>query len=158
MGATNCLELLSLSNLPILSEDRNESVTKTFDPSKGSFPLVFGGGQTITANPEPFVDFFDFFALGDGEDTLPLVAKKVSEAKELQLSRDDVLLKLAQEVPGVYVPKFFKRLEDGSVRRIREDIPARPTRQVCTSDRMVAFHGAEVWVYVVVLTHVLSPH
>lgn len=25
------------------------------------------GGPTATSNPEPFSDFFDFFAIGDGE-------------------------------------------------------------------------------------------
>ena len=38
-----------------------------------SYPLIFAGGPTATSNPEPFADFFDFFALGDGEDLLPEV-------------------------------------------------------------------------------------
>lgn len=36
-----------------------------WDPAAGSWPLVFAGGPTATSNPEPFADFFDFFALGE---------------------------------------------------------------------------------------------
>jgi len=132
MGATNCLELLSLASIPILAEDRQDQDDRPFDVEKGSQPLVFAGGQTATANPEPFADFFDFVALGDGEDVLPLIAEKVKECKALRMSRFDTLLVLAKEVPGIYVPMFYKRHEDGSVRRIREDVPARPIRQVAT--------------------------
>lgn len=49
-------------------QDRQESTEKAWDVSKGSFPLIFAGGPTATSNPEPFADFFDFFALGDGEE------------------------------------------------------------------------------------------
>jgi radical SAM superfamily enzyme YgiQ (UPF0313 family) len=46
------------------------------DSSQGSrtrsddHPLVFGGGPVLTANPEPFADFFDVILLGDGENLL----------------------------------------------------------------------------------------
>lgn len=130
LGATNCLQLLSLAGIPISRDDRQDAGAKPFDVLDGSYPLVFAGGQTVTANPEPFADFFDFFALGDGEDTLPLIARKVVEYKKLRLTRSEVLLHLAQEVPGIYVPQFYARNSDGSVRRTRDDVPARPQRQV----------------------------
>mmetsp|Transcript_35060 Transcript_35060/g.139227 ORF Transcript_35060/g.139227 Transcript_35060/m.139227 type:complete len:873 (+) Transcript_35060:717-3335(+) len=132
MGATNCLELMSLSSIPISWAERNADPSKPFDVSSGSYPLIFGGGQTVTANPEPFAEFFDFFALGDGEEVLPAIARKVDECKMLGLSRVEVLVKLAQDVPGIYVPMFYSMHEDGSVRRNRDDIPARPQRQVAT--------------------------
>ena len=31
-------------------------------------PLVFAGGPVVSANPEPYKEFFDFFIIGDGED------------------------------------------------------------------------------------------
>jgi radical SAM superfamily enzyme YgiQ (UPF0313 family) len=53
-----------------LPQERQEEAGKPWDPAAGSAPLVFAGGPTATSNPEPFADFFDFFALGDGEELL----------------------------------------------------------------------------------------
>ncbi|HAC65464.1 MAG TPA: B12-binding domain-containing radical SAM protein, partial [Cyanothece sp. UBA12306] len=61
LGATNILEMLDLAAIPLTWHERTQ----------GDYPLVFAGGQTATSNPEPFADFFDFFALGDGEELLP---------------------------------------------------------------------------------------
>ncbi|MGD1921902.1 MAG: B12-binding domain-containing radical SAM protein, partial [Pleurocapsa sp.] len=61
LGATNMLEMLSLANIPLTWKEREE----------GNYPLIFAGGQTATSNPEPYADFFDFIALGDGEELLP---------------------------------------------------------------------------------------
>ena len=78
------------------------------------FPLIFAGGQTATSNPEPYADFFDFIALGDGEELLPEIGLIVQEGKRGGLTTEELLLDLAQ-VPGVYVPKFYSMAEDGSV-------------------------------------------
>lgn len=51
-------------------QERQEEAGKPWDPAAGSAPLIFAGGPTATSNPEPFADFFDFFALGDGEELL----------------------------------------------------------------------------------------
>ena len=42
-----------------------------WDVEKGSYPLVFAGGPTATSNPEPFADFYDYFAIGDGAEHGP---------------------------------------------------------------------------------------
>ena len=63
MTYTNVLEMLSLSQIPVLAAERNES-----------HPLVIAGG-TCVLNPEPIADFFDFFVIGDGEEVvLELIA------------------------------------------------------------------------------------
>jgi radical SAM superfamily enzyme YgiQ (UPF0313 family) len=72
-----------------------------------SLPLIFAGGQTATSNPEPYADFFDFFAMGDGEECLPEIGVVLKAAKEAGKSRQAMLLDLAQQVPGVYVPQFY---------------------------------------------------
>ena len=54
-------------------------------------PLIFAGGPTATSNPEPFAAFFDFIALGDGEELLPEIGLVVSEARASGLSRRELL-------------------------------------------------------------------
>lgn len=64
-------------NIPISWKERlGDSARPTpwnVDEDPSATPLVFAGGPTATSNPEPFADFFDYFALGDGEDLLPEV-------------------------------------------------------------------------------------
>ena len=67
LGATNILEMLALAQIPLTWQERDQN--GTFNVEQGSWPLIFAGGQTATSNPEPYADFFDFVALGDGEET-----------------------------------------------------------------------------------------
>ncbi|NJL01997.1 MAG: TIGR03960 family B12-binding radical SAM protein [Spirulinaceae cyanobacterium SM2_1_0] len=119
LGATNILEMLDLAGIPLTWPERAET----------DAPLIFAGGQTATSNPEPYADFFDFIALGDGEELLPEIGLVIAEGKAAGLSREDLLLDLAQ-VPGVYVPRFYDLTEDGSVKPNRPDVPARILRRV----------------------------
>ncbi|MDB9315263.1 TIGR03960 family B12-binding radical SAM protein [Spirulina sp. CS-785/01] len=119
LGGTNILEMLDLAGIPLTWQDRKNT----------DFPLIFAGGQTATSNPEPFADFFDFIALGDGEELLPEIGLIIEEGKKAGLSREDLLLDLAQ-VPGVYVPMFYDMAEDGSVHPNRPDVPKRILRRV----------------------------
>jgi radical SAM family uncharacterized protein/radical SAM-linked protein len=127
LGATNILEMLSLAGIPLTWQERAQA----FAPESGAWPLVFAGGQTATSNPEPYADFFDFVALGDGEELLPEIALVMEEGKAAGLSREALLLDLAQ-VPGVYVPRFYDMAEDGSVHPNRPDVPVRVLRRVAT--------------------------
>nr|WP_278003658.1 TIGR03960 family B12-binding radical SAM protein [Nodosilinea sp. TSF1-S3] len=129
LGATNLLEMLSLAGIPLTWQERDQG--GAFAPEAGSWPLVFAGGQTATSNPEPYADFLDFVALGDGEELLPEIALVVEEGRAAGLSREALLLDLAQ-VPGVYVPRFYNMAADGSVHPNRPDVPARVLRRVAT--------------------------
>ncbi|MFM7440847.1 MAG: B12-binding domain-containing radical SAM protein, partial [Snowella sp.] len=71
LGATNILEMLDLAQIPFIWQEREQ----------GNYPLIFAGGQTATSNPEPYADFFDFIALGDGEELLPEIGLIVEESK-----------------------------------------------------------------------------
>ncbi|NES81505.1 MAG: TIGR03960 family B12-binding radical SAM protein, partial [Moorea sp. SIO2B7] len=124
LGATNILEMLDLAGIPLTWKDRAE-----FDISE--IPLIFAGGQTATSNPEPYADFLDFVDLGDGEELLPEIGLVIEEGKAAGLSREALLLDLAQ-VPGVYVPQFYDMTEDGSVKPNRPDVPKRILRRVAT--------------------------
>jgi len=121
LGATNILEMLDLAQIPFTWREREQ----------GTYPLIFAGGQTATSNPEPYADFFDFIALGDGEELLPEIGLIVEEGKNQGLSKESLLLDLAQ-IPGVYVPRFYDVAPDGSVHPNRPDVPPRILRRVAT--------------------------
>ncbi len=121
LGATNILEMLDLVGIPLTREERDT----------GNYPLIFAGGQTATSNPEPYTDFFDFIALGDGEELLPEIGLVLEEGKANCLSREELLLDLAQ-IPGVYVPKFYNLAPDGSVQPNNPHVPKRILRRVAT--------------------------
>jgi len=88
------LDLLEKLGIPLCSHDRQDGD-----------PLVFGGGPVLTANPEPFAEFFDVVLLGDGEELIPTLT---AAAKRLRgQSRSAQLLALAQ-IPGIYVPQLYQ--------------------------------------------------
>ncbi|MDJ0657986.1 MAG: TIGR03960 family B12-binding radical SAM protein [Crocosphaera sp.] len=119
LGATNILEMLDLAQIPLTWKERDS----------GNYPLIFAGGQTATSNPEPFAEFFDFMALGDGEELLPEIGLILEQGKENHLSKEALLLDLAQ-IPGVYVPRFYDVTEAGEVIPNRPDVPPRILRRV----------------------------
>ncbi|WGV26418.1 TIGR03960 family B12-binding radical SAM protein [Halotia branconii] len=121
LGATNILEMLDLAGVPLTWRER----------AKGEYPLVFAGGQTATSNPEPYADFFDFFALGDGEELLPEIGLVLEECKRAGLNREQTLLDLTQ-IPGVYVPQFYDMAADGSVHPHHSNVPKQILRRVST--------------------------
>ena len=115
LGATNVLEMLDLIGLPLRACERGDAPLGT----PGTMPLIFAGGQTATSNPEPYAPFFDFIALGDGEELLPEIALVLEEGKAAALSRSALLRDLAA-VPGVYVPALGK---PRVVRRVATPMP-----------------------------------
>ena len=100
---TNILNILELSQIPIHSEERN-------------YPLVFMGG-TAAYNPEPMVEFIDFFALGEGENEL----KKVIDLfKNWDRNNKNEFLEKASKIQGIYVPSHFevKYKDNGRIEKI----------------------------------------
>ena len=128
LGATNILEMLDLCRLPIRAADRGDLPLS--DPAAP--PLIFAGGPTATSNPEPYAAFFDFIALGDGEELLPEIGLVVAQAKANGLRRSQLLRDLAQ-VPGVYVPSLYSPGADGvSLEPLHPELPSRVLRRVAT--------------------------
>ncbi|MEG3846630.1 TIGR03960 family B12-binding radical SAM protein [Microcoleus sp. herbarium19] len=125
LGATNILEMLDLAGIPLTWQERATNA------QNGDWPLIFAGGQTATSNPEPYADFFDFIALGDGEELLPEISLILALGKTNKLSREALLLDLAQ-IPGVYVPQFYDMAADGSVHPNRPQVPEKILRRVAT--------------------------
>ncbi len=126
LGATNILEMIDLAGLPIHAENRGDlPISDDLSP-----PLIFAGGPSATSNPEPYAAFFDFFALGDGEELLPEVGLIVSEGKQANLSRSALLLDLAQ-VPGIYVPSLYeKSSKEPGLHPLRPEVPKKIIRRV----------------------------
>ena len=128
LGATNILEMLDLCRVPIRAADRGDLPLN--DPAAP--PLIFAGGPTATSNPEPYAAFFDFIALGDGEELLPEIGLVVAQAKGEGLRRSELLRDLAQ-VPGVYVPSLYAIGDDGiTIEPLHPELPPRPLRRVAT--------------------------
>jgi len=128
LGGTNILEMLQLAGIPIQAADRGDLPLS--DPEAP--PLIFAGGPTATSNPEPFAAFFDFIALGDGEELLPEIGMVVAEARAAGLTRRDLLRDLAQ-VPGVYVPGLYGPGADGvAIEPLEPGIPLRIQRRTAT--------------------------
>ena len=105
MCYTNVLQILDLSQIPLLSKDRTEKD-----------PIVFGGGA-CAYNPEPIADFFDVFYIGESETQYGQVIKVIKEAKEAGLTRLETLEALA-DIEGLYIPAFYEASykEDGTIR------------------------------------------
>lgn len=93
----NVLKILQGGSIPIRSEERNER-----------HPLVLAGGAAMFLNPEPLAAFVDCFLLGEGEEIIPPFAKVMMEAQNAGEKRDDLLLKMAQQLESIYVPRFYK--------------------------------------------------
>lgn len=93
----NIFKLLEENNISVFSSERNEDD-----------PLVFAGGQVPNANPEPFVENFDFFLTGDLEVTAEPFINKITEIKDLTRSKK---LEELSKIPGVYVPSQGKAVE-----------------------------------------------
>lgn len=89
LGIFNIMDNFSI---PFNAKDRDDS-----------YPIIFGGGPVLTANPEPFANFFDFIIIGDAENADENIFKIIKENKHL--SKQEILKKLSK-VEGIYVPSL----------------------------------------------------
>ncbi|WP_414753200.1 B12-binding domain-containing radical SAM protein [Anabaena sp. CCY 9910] len=111
----NILNLLESLQIPIRASLRDDS-----------HPIVFGGGPVLTANPEPFAEFFDVILLGDGEN---LLGNLIEAYKEVRNASRQTQLQALSQVPGIYVPSLYVveyEAADGvisSIQPISSEIP-----------------------------------
>ena len=126
----NIFNLLESLDIPLHSRERDNN-----------HPLVFGGGPVLTANPEPFADFFDVILLGDGEELLDNFIDAYQEVKKAE--RQTKLLRLAQ-VPGIYIPSLYDityHSADGEIKAIAPidtEIPERVQKQTYRGNTLSA--------------------
>jgi len=122
----SALALIDLAGIPVLAKDRDDR-----------HPLVVGGGP-CAFNPEPVADFFDCFAVGEGEELALEIADAVAESgfRRGGASREELLRRLAR-IPGVYVPRFFQPRYDPSTRALAAMEPLLPGYEKATR-RLIA--------------------
>lgn len=136
MCYTNILQILDLSQIPLLAKDRDESC-----------PIVIGGGP-CAYNPEPLADFFDLFYIGEGETSYFQLLDLYKEMKASGASRADFLLE-ASHVPGIYVPSLYEAAykDDGTIASfspVKEGVPAVVEKQVVTDVTETYYPSAPV--------------
>lgn len=134
MCYTNILQVLELSQIPLLAAERGEDM-----------PIVIGGGPCVY-NPEPIADFFDLFYIGEGETQYRPLFDWYLENRKNGGTRED-FLHGAAKIPGIYVPRFYEELyhEDGTVAgrwKKYEDIPDVITKEIVT-DVTEAYYPAK---------------
>ncbi len=95
LSYTNVLNMLSLSSIPLLADERDEN-----------YPIILAGGP-CAFNPEPMAEFFDAILIGDGEEAVLEIADAVLRWKEARGDKGAVLKELSR-ISGVYIPSFFK--------------------------------------------------
>lgn len=83
------------------------------------FPLIFAGGPVVSANPEPYKKFFDFFIIGDGEDTNIKIVNTCKKNKNLPKNE---VLRLLSVVEGVYVPSISDKIVNKVSKKLDECI------------------------------------
>src|SRR4030066_1418607 len=81
---TNVLNMLDLSDISLLSKDRDDR-----------FPFIIAGGP-LTFNPAPVADFFDALVIGDGEGVALEICEIALQSKEAGAKKDDLLKSLSR--------------------------------------------------------------
>lgn len=122
MCYTNILQILDLSQIPLLACERTEAD-----------PIVIGGGP-CTYNPEPLADFFDLFYIGEGETSYKELIDTYRQMKQEGKSRKEFLLQCAQ-ISGIYVPSLYDVTykSDGTIESFQpnaENVPEKIKKQV----------------------------
>jgi len=127
----NVLQILSSAGIPLQSADRDSNS-----------PLIIAGGVACMLNPEPVSPFFDCFLIGEAEAILP----GFIDIYDPTDSKLHCLKKIAANVPGIYVPEFYKALynEDNTLKAFEPvtDAPAKISRQFLKDLSDVSTHSA----------------
>ncbi len=112
MCYTNILQILDLSQIPLLAKDRG-----------GNDPIVIGGGP-CTYNPEPIADYFDMFYIGEAETNYNDLLDIYKENKNQGGSRLEFLEKAAS-IDGIYIPMFYdvEYNEDKTIKSFTKNNP-----------------------------------
>ncbi len=107
LSYTNIIAMLDLAHIPFYAEDRGEE-----------HPIIVAGGPCV-CNAEPLAPFFDLMMLGEGEQQLLEVCKKITQCKEKGMRKAQILKELSK-IKGVYIPSLYDVLynDDGTVNQI----------------------------------------
>ncbi len=108
LNYTNFVNLLSLSKIPVHSDERCDSD-----------PIILAGGN-CSFHPEPLSSFVDLWIVGEAEEA---VVELIEAYKNLKgLKRFDIIKSLA-EIKGVYAPMFYSVQADDTLKPVSARIP-----------------------------------
>src|SRR2546426_11068189 len=116
----NMARMLQMSGVPVWSKDRTRHD-----------PLIVMGGAASFLNPEPIAEFTDVIGVGEGEILGPKLVDAIFENE----SKEEILLALARQGRGFYVPSlyFVGYNDNGTVNAYtptEEGVPARVGRAI----------------------------
>jgi radical SAM superfamily enzyme YgiQ (UPF0313 family) len=116
----NMVRMLQMSGIPVWSKDRTKHD-----------PLIVMGGASSFLNPEPIADFTDVIGVGEGEILGPKIVDAIFENE----TKQELLLALAQQGRGFYVPSLYEVSyhDDETVAAyapVVEGVPARVGRAI----------------------------
>lgn len=105
---SNIVNMLNLAGIPPLAKDRGPE-----------YPIICGGGP-CAYNAEPIADIFDFFMLGEGEESIHETTDVYLEWKRSGKKDKREFLERVAKIDGVYVPSFYDVIynEDNTVKSI----------------------------------------
>ena len=117
LSYTNVLNMLNLSEIPIMSSERCETD-----------PLIIAGGP-CAISPEAVADFIDIFLIGDGEESLPQLVELFKDMKRRKLSRKERIIAIAQALRNAYAPSLYEvsYYQDNTIREIHPKISGLPS-------------------------------
>lgn len=96
----------------------NKFEFKSYD-RKETDPLIFAGGPVVTSNPEPYKEIFDFFIIGDGEDS-NLEAIKICKDNKGKPKKE--ILEILSKIDGIYVPSMHQQSVKKVTKKLTECI------------------------------------
>ena len=122
LSYSNVVNMLELSGIPAFAADRGED-----------YPIIIGGGP-CTYNPEPVADFFDVFAIGEGEYMLTEFCALYRDCRKKGMKKSEIL-RLASHLDGFYVPSLYDVAynSDGTINAVTpkyDDVPPVVTKRI----------------------------
>jgi radical SAM superfamily enzyme YgiQ (UPF0313 family) len=116
----NMARMMQMSGVPVWAKDRTERD-----------PLIVMGGAASFLNPEPIAEFTDVIGVGEGEILGPKLVDVILEHD----SKDEVLMALARQGRGFYVPSLYEVSyhDDGTIAAYEPasaEVPARVGRAI----------------------------
>jgi radical SAM superfamily enzyme YgiQ (UPF0313 family) len=137
------LEWAGISSLASLRSDKSQCISSQ---AAGGQPLIVAGGVATFMNPEPLAPFVDLFIVGESEPLLPAVMEQLLEG--IGKNKKGLLVKLATELAGCYVPAFYRAEYDSYGKLLAMDpdpvypqLPHRIKKVVMDSPADLAAHS-----------------
>jgi radical SAM superfamily enzyme YgiQ (UPF0313 family) len=112
MDFLEIFKFLEKNKIPFKASERKED-----------YPLIFAGGPVITANPEPYKNFFDFLIIGDGETSSEekgVNLQVVELCQKLKGAPKSKILSELSKLNGVYVPTMKQSQVTKVTRKLSE--------------------------------------